>query len=432
MLCQKCQTENSEEAKFCAKCGTILSVSSITDQKNHLNPLIIVTGILFLLGISIFLAINWLNKQKQSSPARTINQVASSPRPKSGFLTPASSPITSLPSNSKYNLDSDTDSIPDFVETSIKYNPNQDECLITSCNQENPSTTSAKQTNILFILDSSGSMAERAGKEIKMDAAKKALKSLLATVPKNVNVGLLVYGQKGSNSLSDKSISCSGIELIYPLNKPDTVSFNLAVDSFKPTGWTAIAGSLQKAKEVFSQKAGQNNMVFLITDGLETCDGNAATAINQLRVLDIKPVVNIVGFGVNQQESSVLQQLSQLGGGSYFQATDSDKFYEIFNNFKKSLAALSCNQNNSQTFINCVAARADKATSYLTNLNQSLYLNNKAYNGVTAGSDDTHEAINNLMTQIANYKNRAGDNFSQILKDNSQFFGSAYQEFQKK
>ena len=129
----------------------------------------------------------------------------------------------------KYSTDSDGDSIPDFVETATGYNPNQDECLLASCGQGG--VTAQKQTtNILFILDASGSMAETAGSQVKMTAAKNALKNLAASVPTSVNVGLMVYGYKGSNSTADKQVSCQSIDMFYPLSPMNPSTFNQAVD----------------------------------------------------------------------------------------------------------------------------------------------------------------------------------------------------------
>lgn len=273
-------------------------------------------------------------------------------------------------------------------------------------------------------------MAEKIGNETKMTAAKNSLKNLVTGLPGYVNISLVVYGHKGSNSQKDKQTSCSAIEEVYPLGPINQSSFNTAVDSFSPTGWTPIGGAFRKAKEILTTGAGQNNLVFLVTDGLETCDTNPESAIKELNSSNIQTVVNIIGFAVSNTDSASLQNLATLGKGQYFLATDSNKLDEIFANFKKSLETLRCNQSNSQTYISCVAKKSDEAQLYLNKLNQSLYQNRQPYQGIQAGTDDSHEDISQTQTKIIEYKNKAGETFSNLLNQNSNFFGEIYKEFQ--
>lgn len=478
MKCQKCQFENSLEAKFCVKCGNALTQNDPTrvtqpqpvQQTTNTPPypsssgstgktvVTILTLFFFwpvglilmffwsewkrstkiavsiiLLVLIILSAIGWVvifaslaKKQTEVINPTPIENQFNQPLNPSGQVPVSVQPqVPALPvAASKYAQDTDNDSIPDFVEKATGYDPLKDECLLASCGQGSQ-TVANQQVNVLFILDSSGSMAETAGREIKMAAAKNALKNLAASLPSNINVGLMVYGYKGSNSTADKQISCQSIDMFYPLGPINKIVFNQAVDSFSPTGWTPIGGAFRKAKDILAGKTGKN-IVVLISDGIETCGSDPNSAIQDLRALNIQPVVNIVGFGVNQSDSNNLQQLSQLGGGQYFLASDSDKLAEVFANFKKALETLQCNQNSSQAYISCVAKRADAANSYLTALNQSLYLDSQSYQGIQAGIDDSHDAIFNTQTKISQYKNTAGEIFANILQQNSLFLGQQY------
>lgn len=66
--------------------------------------------------------------------------------------------------------------------------------------------------NISILLDASGSMAAQVSGGRKMDVAKEAVETFASTFPDGVNVSLIAYGHRGSNSEKDKQLSCSEIE----------------------------------------------------------------------------------------------------------------------------------------------------------------------------------------------------------------------------
>ena len=155
----------------------------------------------------------------------------------------------------KYDIDTDGDAIPDFVETAIGFDPNYNNALVCvkkSCEASGQQTVQSTQTNILFILDASGSMAESISGGIKMDLAKQALKKYAESVPAGTNVGLMVYGHRGSNNVKDKEVSCAGIETVYQMGQMNKSVFEAAFAKFSPTGWTVIGGSLRKSADVFA------------------------------------------------------------------------------------------------------------------------------------------------------------------------------------
>ena len=54
----------------------------------------------------------------------------------------------------------------------------------------------AQATNVLIVLDSSGSMAGKVGGQAKSDLAEKVVTDLIENMPADMNVGLLVYGAR--------------------------------------------------------------------------------------------------------------------------------------------------------------------------------------------------------------------------------------------
>ena len=83
---------------------------------------------------------------------------------------------------------------------------------------ENPRMQFKENLNVLVLLDASGSMRNNSGGKTQMDAAKEAITDFVEGLPAEANVGLRIYGHKGSGSSKDKAMSCSSSDLIYPLS----------------------------------------------------------------------------------------------------------------------------------------------------------------------------------------------------------------------
>ncbi|MFC0190525.1 VWA domain-containing protein [Fictibacillus aquaticus] len=189
--------------------------------------------------------------------------------------------------------------------------------------------------NVAILLDASGSMAAKAGGTDKMTAAKEALKKFAGSMPKDANVMLRVYGHKGSNDDKDKKLSCSSTEMMYPLGKYDAAAFEKSLAAFKPTGWTPLAASIAAAEKDLQGKEG-NNVVYIVSDGIETCDGNPVEAAKKLHESNIQAEVNIIGFDVDNEGQQQLKAVAEAGGGK-FESVSSQKelFDEVESNCRK-------------------------------------------------------------------------------------------------
>lgn len=395
--------------------------SSIPSQSISKNKTFAILGIVVILLIALLvLLLSFLFSQssggvekKQFTPESTNSQVE-----EIQVLSPESPHNVLVDDLGKYSIDTDQDSIPNFVEDAISYNSQEDECLVEAC-----SGISVVKTHVVFILDSSGSMAEVVGTTTKMDTAKAALNKLIGNLPEGVSADLIVYGHKGSNSKQDKSLSCDGIEVVYSSEANNPSDFRQILDQVRPTGWTPIADSLTKSQQLFVDNPNDNNIVVLVTDGLETCDGSPESALKELRGSSSNPTVHLIGFGVNSADSKILEKLSTFGGGQYYLASKAEELNFVFDDIKRALETLQCNQASANTYISCVTKRADASSQYLNKINQSLYQNNQPYEGVSASSEDSHEAISSTQANISRHKIGAGSKFTELLINASEFIG---------
>jgi Ca-activated chloride channel homolog len=185
--------------------------------------------------------------------------------------------------------------------------------------------TKQKKMNVVVLMDASGSMKEKVSGGVKMDLAKDAIGKFIEQIPEEANVSLLAYGHVGTGKDSDKTKSCSAVEPVYPLNPYDSTSFTKALNSFNASGWTPLAGAIEKAHDMLKPYDNEDyhNEVFIVSDGIETCDGDPVQAAKKLQDSNIKANVNIIGFDVDDQGQQQLKRVAEAGAGEY--ATVRDK-----------------------------------------------------------------------------------------------------------
>ena len=73
--------------------------------------------------------------------------------------------------------------------------------------------------------------------------------------------------------------------------------------------------------------------MILVTDGLETCEGDPVAVAEQLHLNpDIELTVDVVGFGIQSQaDATQLQAIAEAGGGVYYDAQTPQDIRDYFN-----------------------------------------------------------------------------------------------------
>jgi len=87
----------------------------------------------------------------------------------------------------------------------------------------------------------------------------------------------------------------------------------------KPAGWTPLAASIRSARDDLAKQQGEGvqNIIYVVSDGVETCGGNPVQEAKNLHHSNIKAVVNIIGFDVDDAGQKALKAVADVGGGSY-------------------------------------------------------------------------------------------------------------------
>jgi hypothetical protein len=195
--------------------------------------------------------------------------------------------------------------------------------------QDQAASQAPRTVNVQLVFDSSGSMAQEVAPGVtRIEAAKQVLNDVVDAIPEaeGINVGFRVYGHEGSNQEADRAISCQSTELIVPVEGTNKELLRAAIESYQPVGWTPITLALEEAANDFSPPAeGEVNAIVLVTDGLETCGGNACDAAAALAEGDVDVTTYVVGFGLTQDEQATLQCIADAGGGLNLSAGNADE-----------------------------------------------------------------------------------------------------------
>ena len=181
--------------------------------------------------------------------------------------------------------------------------------------------------NVEIVLDASGSMVKKIGDKTMMEIAKESIKQVLSEMPANAKVGIRVFGHKGDNTASKKDESCGANELIYPIGDLNVEGIEKALEPIQPTGWTSIAKSIEYGVEDLKALDGEKtlNILYIITDGIETCGGNPVEIAKQLKGENTNIVLGIIGFNVDANQNRLLKQIADAAGGYYSSVNDADK-----------------------------------------------------------------------------------------------------------
>lgn len=166
-----------------------------------------------------------------------------------------------------------------------------------------------KLTRILFILDASNSMNAKWGDQSRIEAAKellsKTVDSLIGTP--NLEIGLRVYGHQSPITATYQD--CNDTRLEVPFAKDNHANVKNKLASIYAKGTTPIARSLEAAATDFPDM-NSRNIIILITDGLEACDGDPCVIAKKLKDKNINVTPFVIGLGL---DLSYLEKFKCIG-----------------------------------------------------------------------------------------------------------------------
>lgn len=182
---------------------------------------------------------------------------------------------------------------------------------------------SPPNTRILFVFDASQSMMGYWDSDRKINIARRTLISIIDSLENlsNVQMALRVYGHQSPVPPQD----CNDTRLEVPFSKGNAPKIRQELRYLNPKGTTPIANSLERAGRDFPDPCIDcRNIIILITDGIEACDGDpcAVSYALQQQGIVLKPFV--IGIGIDEGFKETFDCI-----GHYYNASDEEKFGEV-------------------------------------------------------------------------------------------------------
>jgi len=152
---------------------------------------------------------------------------------------------------------------------------------------------------VLFVFDASKSMKTKHGLKTRIQGAKELFYDFLDSLnkQKNIQFALRMYGSVVAYPPGD----CKDSKLVVPFAKNNIDIIKTKVAEANPTGITPIEHSLTEAANDFPDTKAIN-MIILITDGIEECDGDPCKARQKLMEKGIVFKPFIIGIGLTPEQ----------------------------------------------------------------------------------------------------------------------------------
>ncbi len=183
----------------------------------------------------------------------------------------------------------------------------------------------AQISRVLIVLDGSGSMKQKFQQQVKFELAGNILVSFIDSMERTnpkVEFALRVLGHQYPKAQNN----CKDTKLEVPFAKKNSENIKQALKRITPQGQTPITYSLEQSLNDFPKDTTAFNSIILITDGIETCNGNPcdlAESFQQKRIA-LKPF--IVGLGITDSLKKFFNCL-----GTYYDVADENEFGGVLN-----------------------------------------------------------------------------------------------------
>lgn len=194
-------------------------------------------------------------------------------------------------------------------------------------------------TRILFIFDASQSMYgswESSGS--KWESAVKLMCEMVDSLKNksNTEIAFRMYGHQSYVPPQD----CNDSKLVVGFGTNNHEKIKTILKETRPRGTTPIAYSLEQGAKDFPNNSARN-IIILITDGKEECDGDPCAMSQALQASNVILKPFIIGVGLDVSIKSSFDCV-----GNYYDANNEESFREILNAvISQALYPTSCQVN---------------------------------------------------------------------------------------
>jgi hypothetical protein len=178
----------------------------------------------------------------------------------------------------------------------------------------------AERVSVL-VFDASGSMWNRVeGDLTRIEVARDVMGDYFGSRDGAVPLSVIAYGH---NRRGD----CRDIEVVAPMGQTAPGTLEARLRALMPRGMTPLTDSLALARDQIPPTAEAADII-LVTDGLETCEGDPCALAASLAAEGIDIRAHVVGFGLSAGEVAALSCITDQTGGMLFQTNSGAELAE--------------------------------------------------------------------------------------------------------
>ncbi len=170
-----------------------------------------------------------------------------------------------------------------------------------------------------YILDASGSMNEALPDgAVKLAVAQKLLAQRLQAFRPETHIGLRAYGHRVHYEETEQS--CQDIELIASVDVGQLPVIVTWLQDFEAQGMTPLAQSIRQAAQDFVYDPARINSIVMLSDGIETCEGDPCGLVRELKVEGVNFTIHVIGLDVDVPTRQQLMCIASTAEGTYHDA----------------------------------------------------------------------------------------------------------------
>ena len=167
------------------------------------------------------------------------------------------------------------------------------------------------QSEVMVVMDMSGSMYGKFADKLKLDYAREALAKKLQEIAYDHKIGLVVMGAQ------KRRRGCRNYRQVIPLGVETREQIAHYVLHSRPRGKTPLSQALQLAVESFSQP--NSATIMLVSDGQERCGKQGYATLEKMHQLYPEMRMDIVSLATKKHARERLVRMAVLMRGNLYE-----------------------------------------------------------------------------------------------------------------
>lgn len=166
--------------------------------------------------------------------------------------------------------------------------------------------TVAQSTDVIAVIDTSGSMEGRINGVFKLHIATDAITRLATHLPEPRRIGAIAYGEN--------SRRCDQVTTLLPLQSHSPDHLNRAFSQLRASGPSALTAALRAAL-LSIENRNQPTTLVLVVDGVDSCGRDTCALIRSALNQGLDFSVHIIGLRLNNEAQSELRCVAETSDG---------------------------------------------------------------------------------------------------------------------